>query len=95
MLSLGELEALRDDLAERLRRSRAELARKADEQAANRVLLEKMRLDPRRYKYVRVTNADMGEDGCWSWHVRPRLGIVGMLAGWWHVKLSSGCPLAT
>jgi hypothetical protein len=27
--------------------------------------------------------------------VRPRLGLIGMLAGWWHVKLSSGCPLAT
>jgi hypothetical protein len=29
------------------------------------------------------------------WHVRPRLGLVGMLAGWWQVKLSSGCPLAS
>ena len=24
--------------------------------------------------------------------VRPRLGLIGMLAGWWEVKLSSGCP---
>lgn len=29
------------------------------------------------------------------WQVRPRLGLIGMLAGWWHVKLSSGCPLVT
>jgi hypothetical protein len=54
-----------------------------------------MRLNPRAYKYVRVTNADLGEHGCWSWHVRPRLGLIGMLMGWWRVKLSSGCPLAT
>jgi hypothetical protein len=20
------------------------------------------------------------------------MGIIGMLMGWWHVKLSSGCP---
>jgi hypothetical protein len=26
--------------------------------------------------------------------VRPRLGLIGMLMGWWQVKLSSGCPLA-
>ena len=24
----------------------------------------------------------------------PAAGPVGMLAGWWHVKVSSGCPLA-
>jgi len=27
--------------------------------------------------------------------VRPRVGLVGMFMGWWQVKLSSGCPLAT
>ena len=27
------------------------------------------------------------------WQVRPRLGLIGMLMGWWQVKLSSGCPL--
>jgi hypothetical protein len=27
--------------------------------------------------------------------VRPRLGLIGMLMGWWQVKLSSGCPLAS
>ncbi len=95
LLSLGDLELLRDDLAERLREARDELGRRGEIEETNRVLLEKMRLNPRKYKYVRVTNADIGEDGCWAWHVRPRLGIVGMLAGWWHVKLSSGCPLAT
>ena len=28
------------------------------------------------------------------WYVKPRLGLIGMLMGWWEVKLSSGCPLA-
>jgi hypothetical protein len=40
-----------------------------------------------------VTNADVGEPGCRDWHVRPRFGLLGMLAGWWRVVVSSGCPL--
>jgi hypothetical protein len=43
---------------------------------------------------VRVSNADIGEPGCKHWHVRPRLGLIGMLAGWWHVKVSSGLSLS-
>jgi hypothetical protein len=54
-----------------------------------------MLLDPGAHRWVRVSNADIGEPGCKTWHVVPRLGLVGMLAGWWHVKISSGCPLAT
>jgi hypothetical protein len=95
LLGLGELEQMRDDLAERLHGARAELGHRADEQEAHRVLLERMRLTPRDYKYVRVTAQQLGERGCWAWHVRPRLGIIGMMMGWWQVKLSSGCPLAT
>ena len=38
--------------------------------------------------------ADVGEPGCGRWHSRPRLGLIGMLMGWWRVKVSSGCPLA-
>ena len=94
LLSLGELETVRDDLADRLTDLRQERAALADRQAASRVLIEKMLLDPGHYPWVRVTNEEIGEPGCKSWHVRPRLGIVGMLAGWWHVKISSGCPLA-
>src|SRR4051812_8989854 len=95
LLSLGELEALRDDLAVRLQELRGRLAERADEQAAKRLLIERMLLEPGHHKWVRVTNDDLGEPGCKSWHVRPRLGLIGMLAGWWHVKISSGCPLAT
>jgi hypothetical protein len=94
LLSLGELEAVRDDLAGELSSLRAERTRIADVQAQKRVLVEKMLLDPGQYRWVRVTGEDVGEPGCKTWHVKPRLGIVGMLAGWWHVKISSGCPLA-
>jgi hypothetical protein len=95
LLSFGELERRRDELAERLQRGRAAVAARTAEQERNRVLLERMLLEPKRYKFARLANADLGEGGCGYWEVRPRLGIIGMLAGWWHVKLSSGCPLAT
>jgi hypothetical protein len=94
LLTLGELETLRDELAGRLGDLRAEVSRRADDAEAKRVLIERMLLEPGRHKWVRVTNEDLGEPGCKSWHVRPRLGLIGMLAGWWHVKISSGCPLA-
>lgn len=94
LLGLGELERLRDDLAERLHAVRVALAERAEQEARMRDLLERMLRDPGRHRFVRVTQADVGQPGCGAWHVRPRLGLVGMLMGWWHVKLSSGCPLA-
>lgn len=94
MLDLGELEILRDRLSARLSRSRAQLHERAEHEEEARRLLERMLLAPGKHRFVRVRNADLGEGGCGVWHVRPRLGIIGMLAGWWHVKLSSGCPLA-
>jgi hypothetical protein len=94
LLSLGELEQVRDELAERLRAARAQIAAQSDVYEANRRLLERMLLAPAEHRYRRVRLRDVGEPGCGAWEVRPRLGLIGMLAGWWHVKLSSGCPLA-
>lgn len=95
LLSLGELEELRDDLAERVATAQRELAERAVGEQRNRRLIEAMLLEPECYKWVRVSNADIGEAGCRHWHVRPRLGPLGMLMNWWRVVISSGCPLAT
>ena len=94
LLDLGELERVRDELAARLHDARATIARRADEQEDKRRLLERMLLDPGSYRFVRISRAEIGEPGCGAWQVRPRLGLIGMLMGWWQVKLSSGCPLA-
>jgi hypothetical protein len=94
LLTLGELERVRDDLADRLYGARTTIARRADEQEAKRVLLERMLLDPGSYRFVRIARSELGEPGCGAWQVRPRMGLIGMLMGWWQVKLSSGCPLA-
>jgi hypothetical protein len=94
LLSLGELEALRDRLSTRAGEARRALAERTAREEEARILLERMLLAPGRHRFVRIANADLGEGGCGVWHVRPRLGLIGMLMGWWQVKLSSGCPLS-
>jgi hypothetical protein len=94
ILSLGELEAVRDLLADRVEDVRSILDGRATVEARNRELIERMVAAPERYKWVRVSNDDIGEPGCRHWHSRPKLGLIGMLMGWWRVKVSSGCPLA-
>ena len=95
MLSMAELERLRDDLAERLHDVRRTLSDRTWVEEQNRRLIEEMMLEPEKHKWVRVGNEDIGERGCKHWHVRPRWGIIGMMLNWWRVRISSGCPLAT
>jgi len=93
LLTLAELERLRDRLAGHTQNLRRLATERREQERRARELLEGMKLEPGRYKFVRLPVRDLGEGGCGVWHVRPRLGLIGMLAGWWHVKLSSGCPL--
>jgi hypothetical protein len=95
LLSLAELEELRDDLAARVSDARRALSDRGWVEEQNRRLIEEMMIAPERYKWRRVSAEDIGERGCRHWHVRPRLGLIGMLMGWWRVVISSGCPLAT
>lgn len=94
LLSMGELERLRDALALRLGDARAELARRTDVEEANRLRLERMIAAPDRHRWMIVSNEDIGEPGCRHWHARPRWGLLGMILGWWRIRVSSGCPLA-
>ena len=63
-------------------------------ETGNRRLLREMLDSPADFKWLRIARADVGEPGCGAWHSRPRLGPIGLLMGWWRVKVSSGCPLA-
>src|ERR1700691_4705007 len=94
LLTLAELERLRDHLALRVQQARGETRRRDELERDARELLERMKAEPARYKFVRLPVVDLGERGCGVWEVRPRLGLIGSLAGWWQLKLSSGCPLA-
>ena len=94
ILGIAELERIRDTLADRLAEARAEVGRRAETEEANRALVERMIADPAAHRWVQVRGEDVGERSCKHWHSRPRWGLLGMIAGWWRVKLSSGCPLA-
>lgn len=93
-LDLGELEAVRDRLAERVAEARGALVEQRRVEDEHRELVERMLAAPQDFKWVRVSRQDLGLKGCGHWHSRPRLGPIGMLMGWWRVKISSGCPLA-
>jgi hypothetical protein len=92
VLSIGELEQLRDGLADRLEVTRRTLRDRGYVETRNRERIEEMLAEPQRFKWVRISNADIGEPGCKHWHARPRFGLLGMLMGWWRIKISSGCP---
>lgn len=93
VLTLAELERLRDRLLDRLQRNRAQLSERTFVEDLHRRRIEEMLLAPHEHKWERVRNADIGETGCKEWRVVPRLGLVGMLMNWWRVRISSGCPL--
>jgi hypothetical protein len=92
LLDIGELETVRDELAARFEDTRRALRDRAYVEEANRERIEALIAEPARFKWVRISNADIGEPGCKFWHSRPRYGLIGMLMGWWRVKISSGCP---
>jgi hypothetical protein len=94
LLTLEQLERLRDQLAGRLQELRRLASERAEHERQAREQLERMKLEPGRYKFVRLPVTELGQRGCGVWEVRPRFGLIGMLAGWWQLKLSSGCPLA-
>jgi hypothetical protein len=93
VLSLAALERTRDALAAAASDARREADERGRHEQTLRRAREELLLDPASHRFARVTNVDVGEAGCRDWHVRPRFGLLGMLAGWWRVVVSSGCPL--
>jgi len=92
-LGLGDLERVRDELAGRVAEARRALEGRAAADARNWELLEQMLERPADFKWLRISRQELGLPGCGHWHSRPRYGLLGMLMGWWRVKISSGCPL--
>jgi hypothetical protein len=93
LLDLERLERTRDELAGMVASARRARVERVELETRSRELLRRMQREPAACKFVRLPVRDLGEHGCGVWEVRPRLGLIGMLAGWWQVKLSSGCPL--
>ncbi len=90
----AELELVRDELMKQLRKARALTARRAAREFRSRERLEAMTAEPAVHRWESVSDVEMGEPGCRTYRVAPRLGPLGALMSWWQVKVSGGCPLA-
>src|SRR5947209_17469433 len=64
ILSLRELESLRDELATKLQHNRRVLSDRTYVEELNRCRLEEMRLAPEERRGVRIRNDDIGERRC-------------------------------
>ena len=91
---VGELEEVRDQLFDRLKRVRAEVEQKGQVEGDARQRLDRMVEDPASHKWEVVSAEEIGEGGCATYQVQPAWGPVGALMNWWRVKVSAGCPLA-
>ena len=54
-----------------------ELGRRTYVEERNRETLERMIAEPGRFRWLRISNEDVGERGCKHWHARPRWGPIG------------------
>lgn len=91
--TVGELERTRNFLVDRLAQLGAEAEHHAAERERARLEIEAMLSNPAAHRWKRIDNEDLGEPGCRNWHTVPRFSVLGMLLGWWRVKVSAGCPL--
>ena len=92
LLTIAGLERTRDELlARRDAAQAAQRARAAGEREAQRAL-EAMLADPAAHRGRSIALKELGLPGCGVYRAKPRLGIIGRLAGWWEITLSSGCP---
>lgn len=89
---VGELEAVRDALMGLLKEARDAAERRGERQTRARGRRERIIGDPESHRWERVSRDETGDPGCGETRVVPRFGPVGALAGWWRVKVSSGCP---
>jgi DNA-binding transcriptional regulator YhcF (GntR family) len=88
----AELTTTRDALIDRLKKTRAAAERKGEREARARGRRERMIGDPDHFRWQRVGTEECGDPGCGEARAVPRFGPIGAIAGWWRVKVSSGCP---
>ena len=62
---------MRDRLAGRAQDLRRLAGERVEHERASRELLEGMKLEPGRYKFLRLPVRDLGQGGCGVWEVRP------------------------
>ena len=48
---------------------------------------------PEEHRWLMISRREVGEPGCGSYQSRPRWGILGVLFGWWRIRLLLGLSL--
>jgi len=90
--NFSELAAIRDEMIELLREARRLAERRGTRQERARGRREQITGNPESHRWERVGNEECGDPGCGELRAVPRFGPIGAIAGWWRVKVSSGCP---
>ncbi len=88
----AELSATRDEMMALLREARRRAESRGKREARSRGRREQILGDPEAHRWERVGNEECGDPGCGELRAVPRFGPIGAVAGWWRVKVSSGCP---
>lgn len=88
----AELSATRDEMIALLREARRQAELRGKREARSRGRRERILGDPEAHRWERVGNDECGDPGCGELRAVPRFGPIGAVAGWWRVKVSSGCP---
>ena len=91
--SVGELEASRDSLVDRLAAARRAAGKRTHSELEARALRDAILVDPGAHRGRAVSAREAGEPGCTTWESAPRFGPLGILMSWWRVRVSGGCPL--
>ncbi len=92
LAGFAELSATRDELIDLLRSARQAAEREGERQARAHGRRERMLGDPEASRWVSISTTECGDPGCGETRSVPRFGPIGAIAGWWRVKVSSGCP---
>ena len=88
----AELSRTRDEMIALLREARRRAERRGTREARARGRREGIIGEPESHRWESVGNVECGDLGCGETRSVPRFGPVGAVAGWWRVKVSSGCP---
>lgn len=87
-----ELTSIRDEMMAQLKAARLRAEQRGERQARARARRERVIGDPERHRWERIGGHECGDPACGELRSVPRFGPIGAVAGWWRVKVSSGCP---
>jgi DNA-binding transcriptional regulator YhcF (GntR family) len=87
-----ELTTIRDEMMAQLKNARRRAEQRGEREARARARRERVIGEPENHRWERIGADECGDPACGELRAVPRFGPIGAVAGWWRVKVSSGCP---